>query len=140
MLDKGKTINDIADIDELIDAIENWLTSIDVMGSAQGNFAKSLLTYLLSRSLIPSVSKKPKEVQIIKDFHVDRTGSKWLRFEERTLKRLYQNKKVSTPYIARELGRTVKSLYSKSRRLGVKRPKDALTEREVKKRFAAMSQ
>lgn len=136
---EGKTINDIQDIDELIDSIEAWLTSIDVFGSQSGSFAKSLLTYLLSRNMIPTVSKKPKAVQIIKDFRVSRTGSKWLRSEERELKRLYQNKKVTTRYISRELGRSVSSLYSKTRRLGVKRPKDALTEREVKKRFAAMN-
>lgn len=140
MLSSGKTIGDIRDIDELIDAIEAWLTSIDIFGSSQGSFAKSLLTYLLSRNMIPSVSKRPKEVQIIKDFRVDRTGSKWLKFEERELSRLYKNKKVTTGYIARELGRSKRSIYAKARRLGVKRPKDALTEREVQKRFAAMEQ
>lgn len=139
MLSEGRTVSDIQDIDELIDKIEGWLTSIDVFGSGQGSFAKSLLTYLLSRNMIPSVSRKPKEVQIIKDFRVDRSGSRWLSYEERELKRLYQNKKVTTGYIARELGRSTKSLYSKARRLGVQRPKDALTEREVQKRFAQMS-
>lgn len=140
MLTEGKSINDIADIDELIDRIENWLESIDVFGSQAGNFGKSLLTHLLSQSMIPRVSRKPKAVQIIKDFRVSRTGSKWLKTEERELERLYQNKKVTSGYISRELGRSVKSLYSKARRLGVQRPKDALTEREVKKRFAAMNQ
>jgi len=139
MLTEGKSINDIEDIDELIDTLEKWLESIDVYGSTQGNFAKSLLTYLLSRSMIPSVSKRPKEVEIIRGFRVDRTGSKWIGFEERTLERLYKNPKVSVPYIARELGRTKSSLYSKARRLGVKRPKDAMTEQKANKMFAQMN-
>lgn len=139
MLTEGKSINDVADIDELIDKMEKWLESIDIYGSAQGNFAKSLLTYLLSRSMIPQSSKTPKEIEIIRGFRVDRSGSKWLKFEERTLERLWANKKVSSNYIARELGRTRNSLYSKARRLGVKRPKDAMTEQKANKMFAQMS-
>lgn len=137
MIAEGKTIQDIADVDELIDKIESWLLSIDIQGSQQGNFAKSLLTYLLARNMIPR--KSPKEIQIIKGFRVDRTGSKWISYEERLLRKLYRNPKVTTGYIARELGRTKTSLYSKARRLGIKRPKDALTERDVQKRFAAMN-
>lgn len=139
MLTEGKSINDVADIDELIDKMEKWLESIDIYGSAQGNFAKSLLTYLLSRSMIPSKSKTPKEIEIIRGFRVDRSGAKWLGYEERTLERLYKNPKVSTPYIARELGRSTRSLYSKARRLGVKRPKDAMTEQKANKMFAQMN-
>lgn len=139
VMSEGKTISQLTDIDELVDKVEAWLSSIDVYGSHAGAFAKSLLTHLLSRNLIPTKEKRDKVVQIVRDFRVDRTGSKWLKFEERELRRLYRNKKVTTGYIARELGRTKKSLYSKARRLGVKRPPDALTEREVKKRFAQMN-
>ena len=138
-MNEGQTINDLENIDELIDKIESWLESIDVYGSQQGGFAKSLLTYLLSRSMIPSTRKQPKEIEIIKGFRVNRTGSKWLRYEERTLKRLYANERVSTKYIARELGRTTRSLYNKARRLGIKRPKGAMTEQKANRMFAQMN-
>ena len=88
--------------------------------------------------MIPSVAKKPKEIEIISSFRVNRTGSRWLGFEERTLERLYKSNRVTTRYISRELGRSVSSIYSKTRRLGVKRPKDALTEQKANKMFAAM--
>jgi len=138
MLTEGKSICDIKDLNELIDKIEGWLSSIDVYGSGQGAFAKSLLTYLLSRNMIPTMSSSQKDVQIIKDFRVDRTGSSWLKFEERELIRLYENPRVTSGYISRELGRTKSSLYSKARRLGIRRPKNALTERDVQKKFAQM--
>jgi len=75
--------------------------------------------------MIPT--KRPKEVQIIKDFLISRKGRKWLANEERVLKRLYTGKKVSVDYIARELGRSKRSIYGKSFNLGLKRPKDAMT-------------
>jgi hypothetical protein len=125
MFSEGISVDKIDNIDELIDKIEAWLQSIDVYGHSQGNFAKSLLTYLLSRNMIPSVSSRPKEVQIIQSFRVNRSGSKWLSSEERVLARLWVNPNVSTGYITRELARTKSSLYSKARKLGVKRPKNA---------------
>lgn len=126
----GETISQIRDIDELIERLEEWLNSIDVRGSAQGRFAKALLSNLLSRNLIPT--KRPKEIDIIRDFLVDRSGRKWLKTEEAHLERMYKNPKVTTGYIARELGRSKRSLYAKARKIGVRRPKNALTERKWK--------
>ncbi|MGD9381623.1 MAG: hypothetical protein PVI03_04190 [Candidatus Thorarchaeota archaeon] len=125
----GETISQIKDIDQLIERLEEWLSSIDVYGSQQGRFAKALLSNLLSRNLIPT--KRPKEIDIIRDFLVDRSGRKWLKTEERHLERLYKNPKVTTGYIARELGRSKRSIYAKARKIGVKRPENALTERRI---------
>lgn len=134
----GETINQIQDIDGLIERLEEWLTGIDVLGSQQGRFAKALLTNLLSRNLIPT--KRPKEIDIIRDFLVDRSGRKWLRTEEKHLARMYRLRKVTTGYISRELGRSKRAIYAKARRLGVKRPEDALTEAKWKRQQKAMSQ
>lgn len=127
----GESISQLKDIDDLIEKLEEWLSSIDVFGSQQGRFAKALLANLLQRSLLPK--KRPTEISIIKDFLVDRSGRKWLRSEEKHLRRLYQNPKVSSSYIARELGRSKSSIYTKARRLGVQRPEDAMTDRKWKK-------
>lgn len=78
--------------------------------------------------------ERAKEIEIVKDFLVQRTGRKWLETEQVHLSRLYQNPKVTVGYIARELGRSKPSIYSKAKRLGVTRPEGALTERDVKKR------
>lgn len=127
----GESVSNIADVDQLLERLEEWLSSIDVFGSQQGRFARSLLTNLLSRNMI--ARKAPKEVTIIRDFLVERTGRKWLKTEEKHLARLWQNPKVSADYISRELGRSKASLYTKARRIGVKRPKDAMTTAKWKK-------
>jgi hypothetical protein len=132
LLNEGKTMNQIQDVDELILSVENWLESIDIYGHTQGSFARSLLTYLLERNII--LTKRPKEVEIVRDFLIDRSGRRWLTSEEKHLKRLWRNPKVTSGYISRELGRTKTALYSKASKLGVQRPKGALTERDVKKR------
>lgn len=131
----GETVSQLVDIDSLIERLEEWLSSIDVRGSTQGRFAKSLLSNLLSRNLI--AVNRPKEVEIIRDFLIDRTGRKWLKTEEQHLARMYSNpkvaRKVSVPYIARELGRTPNAIYAKAKKLGLKRPPDAMTETKLRK-------
>lgn len=125
LLNYGQITREIQDLDELILRVEEWLNSIDVRGHSQGEFAKSLLGYLLAQNMIPT--KRPKEVQIIKDFLISRKGRSWLSNEERVLKRLYTGKKVSVDYIARELGRSKQAIYGKAGKLGYKRPKNAMT-------------
>ena len=127
----GETISQMQDIDQLIDRLEEWLNGIDIRGSTQGRFAKALLSNLLSRSMIPT--KRPKEISIIKDFLVDRSGRKWLKVEEKHLRRMYTSKKVSVDYAGRELGRSRRALYAKARKLGIKRPKGAMTTAKWKR-------
>jgi len=132
----GETVSQIADIDQLIERLEEWLNGIDVYGSQQGRFAKALLSNLLSRNLIPT--KRPKEIDIIRDFLVDRSGRKWLRTEEGHLERMYKSKKVSVDYVSRELGRSKRAIYSKAKKLGFKRPKGAMTTAIWKKQQKAL--
>ena len=134
-LTERESIADIEDENQLINKLERWLTSIDVFHSHAGAFARSMLTQMLRFKTFPKI--KPKSIQIIKDFTVDRKGRRWLSSEERELARLWKNKKVTSGYVARELRRSESSIRSKARRLGVKRPKGALTLREVKKRAAS---
>jgi hypothetical protein len=118
-------------VNDLVDKLEEWLTSIDVFGSHQGRFAKAIIEYLLGTSLIPR--NRPKEIGIIQDFLLDRTGRTWLNAEERSLVRMYKNPRISTGYISRELGRSRRSIYSKARRLGLRRPPDAMTDAKWKR-------
>lgn len=134
MLNYNQSTGQIQNLNELIARVEEWLSSIDVYGHTQGEFAKSLLGYLLAQNMIPT--SRPKEIQIVKDFLVSRTGRIWLKSEEGHLARLYQKKNVTTGYIARELGRSKNSIYRKASRLGIRRPKGALTKRDVKRRKA----
>jgi len=73
-------------------------------------------------------------VEIIRDFSIQRKGRRWIKAEEEHLVRLYAKKNVTTGYIARELGRTKTAIYAKAKRLGITRPPDALTMRDVRKR------
>ena len=130
----NKSLSDIKTVDELVSLVEEWLKSIDVYGHHAGSFGKSLITHLLGHNLIMNEPTKAKEVEIVRDFLVQRTGRRWLETEQVHLARLYQNPKVTVGYIARELGRSKASIYSKAKRIGIIRPEGALTEHGVKKR------
>lgn len=79
---------------------------------------------------------KVKEVEIIRDFLVQRTGRRWLETEQVHLARMFAKKTLTVGFISRELGRSKPAIYSKARRLGIRRPEGALTEKQVRKRDA----
>lgn len=129
----GMSLSDIKSVDELVALTEEWLKSIDVFGSHAGSFGKSLITHLLGRNLIMAEPARAKEIEIVRDFLIQRTGRRWLETEQVHLARMYAKKNLTTGFIARELGRSKASIYSKARKIGVKRPEGALTERQAKK-------
>ena len=134
LMAKGNmSLSDIKSVDELVSLVEEWLLSIDVTGSHAGAFGRSLITHLLGRNLIMTEPTKAKEIEIVRDFLVQRTGRRWLETEQVHLARMYQNPKVSVSYIARELGRSKVSIYRKANRIGIKRPEDAMTDQKWKK-------
>jgi len=128
LMSSGKTIGDVRDIDELVSELEKWIRSIDVYGVAMARLSKQMLYLMLSRNIIP---EREKEVPIIRDFRVNRSRQKWIRWEDRQLIRLYR-KPVTAEYIARELGRSRSSIYHRVRKLGLKRSKRLL--RIIRKR------
>ena len=128
----GEDVQHLKDVVELIDRTEEWLRSIDVAGGTAARFARSLLSNLLGKNIIPERSKG-KEVQIISGYLVDRRGQKWLDAEDIHLARMYANPKISVGFVARELGRSKKSIWSRARKYGLKRPAGAMTEAKAKR-------
>lgn len=125
MANEGKSVEDLKNVNELIDSLEKWLRSIDVYGKHALNFATPLIQNILSRTTIDDREPEQREVEIIRDFRIRRTGKKWLNGELGFLQRNYIKKNVSIEFIADEIGRSKRSIYNKANKLGLKRPEKA---------------
>lgn len=125
MANEGKSVNELRNVNELIDSLEKWLRSIDVYGKHAVNFATPIIQNILARTEIDDREPERREIEIIKDFKIRRTGKKWMQGETGFIERNYIKKNVSVNFIAEETGRSLRSIYNKAYKLGLKRPKNA---------------
>lgn len=124
-LTEGKRIRDLKNEGEFIDSLDKWFRSIDVYGNQAVNFADQMIRRFAKRTYFDGRDVREKEIAIIKGFNIRRNGTSWQDGESGFLKRNYVKRNVSIGFIAKELGRSKKSVYNKAFKMGLKRHKKA---------------